>query len=412
MKIEIEGCKRLDGTISVSGSKNSALPIIAASLLSKSKVVLKNIPHISDVYDMLKISELFDVKWSLNNHILQIDATNIRYHDLDSDEVKKIRGSYYYIPIMLSLFKHSKMIECGGCRLGRRPIDLHLYAFEKMGCVINERKEFYDISYLDLKNTFVLFRHKSVGATINTLLLSMSTDYTIIINPSVEPEVMDLVCFLRKLGRSIFIYKGMMVSCKSKKKEMLEHTIISDRIEATTYMLIGALAGSIKVINVNPKHLKSEIKAIKKLGAGVVINNNQVYVYKRKIKGLILKAKEYPKLSTDVQPLFCGVLAYANSMSKIRDYVFKTRYSIIDELQIMGINAIKEEYGVKIFPVKSLKGKRVYAHDLRCGAGLIIAASMAKGKTIIENSEVIDRGYENIVSKMKMVGLRIKKLSK
>ncbi len=405
--MEIEGRKVVDGTVVVSGSKNSALPIIAASLLSKEIVILRNVPHITDVYDMLSIIELFNVKYNFKNHILKIDASNIIYHDLDSKEVSKIRGSYYLLPVLLVLFKHVKMVECGGCRLGSRPIDYHLYAFERMGCSINEKKLYYDVSYLDLKNTNVLFRHKSVGATINTLILSMNTDYTVIINPSKEPEVLDLISFLRKMGRSIYCYKSMLISCKGKNQEVLDHTLIPDRIEAMTYMLIAALSGKLTILNVNVKHLKAEIKLLRKIGAGIVIKKNKIYVYKRYLKGIKIKAEEYPKFSTDCQPLICALLSYADSKSVIKDNIFKERFSIINELKMMGLIAKRIKNGVIIYPNK-LVGKKVYAHDLRCGAGLVIAATMAYGNTHIENSEIINRGYENIRYKLASIGIIIK----
>ena len=409
MIIEIEGKKKLEGVVKIRGAKNSALPIIAASLLARDKVIIRNVPNISDVEDMLKICELFNVSYKFINNTISIDSSNIKYHDLDSDEVQRIRGSYYFLPIMLVLFKKVKMLECGGCRLGSRPIDLHLMAFEKMGCIVNEKVRYYDISYLDLRNTFVVFRRKSVGATINTLLLSMKTDYTVIINPAREPEVMDVISFLRKMGRSIFMYKNMLISCKGKKREVLDHTLIPDRIETLTYLILGAVAGRVKVINTNPKLIKAELKALKRIGVGLVINNNSIYTYKRKIKGMKIKAREYPHLSTDSQPLFTSLLAYAKGSSVIKDYVFKDRYSVVDELIYMGLNAVKGDNEVSIYP-NTMIGTNVFAHDLRCGAALIIAASMAIGKTTIENAEIINRGYENIISNLRMLGLSIKKV--
>lgn len=407
MRLEINGRNEVDGSVNISGAKNSVLPIIAASLLSKDKVIIRNVPHISDVHDMLEILNLFNVKYELNSHILKIDATDIIYSDIDSLYVGKIRASYYYMSVMLCLFKKCKMIECGGCNLGSRPIDYHLYAFKKMGCFINDDKLIYDISYIDLKNTNVLFRHKSVGATINTLILSMNTDYTIIINPSIEPEVLDVIGFLRLMGRSIFIYKGFLISTKGKKKEVLDYTIIPDRIEATTYMLIGALLGRVSVLNVNPKHLKAEIKVLRKIGAGVIVSKNKIYVYKRKINGVKLIAKEYPKLSTDTQPIFCALLSYADSSSIVCDKVFNNRFSILTELELMGLDVTYDDGYVTLLPNK-MCGRTVYAHDLRCGAGLIVAAMGASGNTIIENCEVINRGYENIISKLIGIGTNIK----
>ena len=301
----------------------------------------------------------------------------------------------------LARFKYSQMIECGGCKLGDRPIDLHLYAFKEMGCIVDTNNGVTTIKYVNIHSTVLKFKRKSVGATINSLILGMKVKWLCILNASIEPEVIDVINFLENLGRKIYVIKNTIISITSKQNNNdIYYNIIPDRIEACTYMILGALSGNVKVINVKPSHLKNEIHALKKIGAGVVVDKNSIYGYN-------LKAIEYPKVSTDTQPLFCALLIYANTQSTIRDLVFENRYSIADELEIMGSCIIRGNNSLTIYPENDIKGKRVLAHDLRCGAGLVIAASNAVGNTIIENSEVIFRGYENFISKMNMIGMNI-----
>lgn len=409
MKIEIKGKQKLFGEVFISGSKNSSLPIIASSIISRRVVKIGNVPKIQDILDMLEILEELNVSYSFEGSTLTIDSTNVKYADLTSEKVSKIRASYYLMSSCLVLFKKVLMAKTGGCKIGERPIDLHLNAFKQMGCIVEEGEQL-NIFYDELNDAVIKFEKKSVGATINALILSLNCNKLIIKNAAVEPEILDFIDFLSKLGRKIVVRKNTIISMKKETStnRIIEHTVIPDRIEAATFMVIGALCGGIKVCNVNVKHLKNVIYPLKKLKVGLKIKSNSIYVYKRKIVKYDIFVKEYPGFSTDIQPLFCPLLCLGKKSSIVVDYIFKERFKVCEELNKMGGKIKTEKHGVLIKPVKCLIGNTVCASDLRCAAGLIIAGLISEGTTVIENADYINRGYENIVSKLSHLGADIK----
>ncbi len=409
VRLEVEGKHRLFGEVTISGSKNSALPIIASSMISRSKVTLNNVPKIQDIFDLLEIMKDFNVKWEFNNNSLFIDSSDIVYSDLTNSKVSKIRGSYYLMSTSLVLFQKVLMCQTGGCKIGERPIDLHLEAFKAMGCEIVEGKDLC-ISYNQLNNTTIKFKKKSVGATINALILSYDCDRLELRNASIEPEIVDFINFMEKLGRKFIIKKNTIISMKKDVivQNDIVHRIIPDRIEAATYMVIGALCGGVKVSKVNIKHLKNVIYPFKKLGIGMRIKKDSIYVYKRKINKFDIFVKEYPGFSTDIQPLFCPLLCFGKKSSIVVDFIFKERFKVCEELNKMGARNTMEKNGVLIKPVKKLSGTTVIASDLRCAAGLLIAGLASDGITIIEQAEYLNRGYEDVIGKLQRLGAKIK----
>ncbi len=407
--LEIKGNNFLKGEVSVNGSKNSALPIIAASILVRGKVLLKQIPNISDVIDMLKILDCLNVKYHYHDNNLEIDSSKIEYCDLLGDEVKRIRASYYFIGSLLSIFNKVKISTPGGCKIGERPIDLHIDVIEKIGANCKQEVNNVEMKINEYNKVIYHFKRKSVGATINALLASAnSTKRIILTNVAIEPEVIDVINFLNKIGCKIKRVRNKFICLPNNKiVDQCEYKIIPDRIEAATYITLGLLTGDIKVNNVNVKHLKSFIKPLIKNNANLVVGDSYIIAKKSRIRSFNIKAAEYPGFPTDAQPILFVLLALSEGNGIVVDNIFESRFKACIMLNKMGasIDINKEE--ARYEGVRELNGYEVEASDLRCAASLILAGLVANGKTVINRIEYIERGYNNIYNNLISLGASI-----
>jgi len=420
MKFIINGGKHLEGEISVKGFKNSATPIIAATILNKGKSILSNIPKIGDVLTMLEILKSCGSKqeW-LDESTIEIDNSDFSPETIDQVLVKKIRSSVLLVGPILARFKKLKLSTPGGCHIGARPLDTHLEAFKEMGVKINfdENLGLYDLVLEKNNINRIILKEISVTATENLLMFATDNDLEIRLAAS-EPHVVDLCNFLEKIGVSI-LGKGTNF-LKIKKREdsdavSVSHKIIHDPIEAGTFAVLAAATKSnILINNCDSEFLDAPLMKLKDFGVSFEIKNNSI---KLNGKSSVLKATKiqtlpYPGFPTDLQAPF-GVLAtQAKGSSLIFDIMYEGRLKYINELKKMGADAeILDSHRAIINGPTVLEGAEIESLDLRAGATLVIAALLAKGKSIIGNIEQIDRGYEKLDERLAKLGADIKRIN-
>ncbi len=411
----IKGPNKISGTVKISGSKNSALPILISSLLSKKKITLKNIPDIEDINILLKIFKLIGVKINKNKH-LNINAKNIKNIPYPCKLINKIRASIWLPCVLIKKFRKIKIDLPGGCKIGERPIDLHLNVYNRLGIKFKKKKKYIKIFLKKkLHGNIIKFPKISVGATITAILISILIDknITIVNNISIEPEVIDTINFLNKIGAKIIKVKKRKIKIIGVKKlNKGTYKIISDRIEAGTFLIASVILKSkITCLNINPKILKSILKKLKSSGANIKTGKNYITInmIKRKIKPINISTAPYPGIPTDIQAQFTVLNSIAKGKSTIKENIFKNRFNHVPELIRMGAK-IKINKNVLICKgIKKLKNANITAKDLRSSASLILAATIAHGRTIIKNIQYIHRGYENIIKKFTKLGIEIKK---
>jgi UDP-N-acetylglucosamine 1-carboxyvinyltransferase len=414
---EINGGKKLKGEIEVRGSKNATTPILAATLLTKEKCFISNLPLIEDVFQMLEILKSMgsEVKW-LGERKVCIENKNIYPDKMDAELVKKIRSSILLFGSLSARFDKFQIYHPGGCKIGIRPMDTHFDALRKMGVEVEQNKKTYEVSTNKRKPAKVILKEFSVTGTENAMMLAASLPgKTVIKIAACEPHVEDLGKFLISLGAKI---KGLgthtLEITGSRKLRGARHTIIPDANEAATFLIMGvATRSSIKVKNAREDHLDLVLEKLKEFGADFKIEKNSITV----IPVAQLKAvnkvdtRTYPGIPTDVQAPF-GVLAtQAEGSTLIFDTIFEGRFNYINEINKMGARAeiLNVHQALIIGPTK-LIGKKITSFDLRAGAALIIAALVAKGKTIIQDIYQVDRGYEKIEERLKKLGADIRRV--
>lgn len=411
----IKNSKGVKGTIEISGSKNAALPIIASSILAKGKVILKNVPNISDVSDMINILEKLNINVMKYNHTLIIERKEKIKTNLMLNEVKKIRGSVYLLPVILNLRKKVISYYPGGCDFGKRPIDYHLMAFENLNVKVISKAPIIELKTKKLKKAEITFPKKTLGGTINAIITALFIKgETTINNPSIEPEVLDTISFLNALGGNIKLRQDKIVIKGVKKLRGTTFKIMSDRIEAASYLF---LASSIKnsiltITNIDYKILKTELTILSKLGIIIKKDNNKITVINSNqtvSSNLKIIASDYPYLSTDLQQIITPLLFTLNSESTIIDEIYIDRTKHIEELKKLNgkMEIIKDDFlTIKIYPC-TLKGNIINGCDLRGTFGLIIAAGISTGETRIIGIDNVFRGYDNIINKLKKINFPI-----
>ena len=410
-KIVVEGSRRLNGEIFVSGMKNSALPIIFSCILAKGDCVLDNIPRVSDVENALEILRTMGaVAEFCSLHTVIINTDNLRDNIGSAHLVSKMRASSYLLGTMLSRFGGAEMPMPGGCNFGTRPIDLHLKGFEALGaeCTVDNgivrvrcnKKENYNKITLD---------KISVGATINMVLASATREgVTIIENCAREPHVDDLMKFLNKCGARLYRYGNNIVCYGASELRGTSYVIFPDMIEALTYaMCVGICKGQITVRGVNPAHLSCVLDVLEKMRFKVRVYNDCLCIGAEEIVGACVETAPYPMFPTDLHPQLAALLLFADGGGSICDNVFPTRFAYVQELKKMGAQIERIENKV-IIDKSRLVGTSLDATDLRAGAALVLAGLGAEGKSTINNVEYIVRGYENMVGKIADIGGNIK----
>lgn len=412
-KMVIEGNKRLEGEVNISGAKNAALPILAASLLVEDKVILHNLPGLTDVYACIKILENLGVDCVFENNEILIDASNMCNYEIDDELMRMMRSSIVFLGAIIGRFKKAKLSQPGGCDLGARPIDLHLSGLEKMGVKISrENGDIFCEATGGIKGTTINLAFPSVGATENIMLASVLAEgATTIVNAAREPEIVDLANFLNKAGARIFSAGESVIYIEGVKKlRSVEHTVMPDRIEAITFMAGASATGGEVVLNrINPNHLTGVNSLFEELGNTLILEKKRVIIKGiKKCKNITLaQTMPYPGFPTDAQAILMAATIKAKGTSVFVENIFENRYKHVAEFIRMGadikvigkvaiVNGVSETYGA-----------RVKATDLRGGAALVVAGLASLGTTQIEDVFHIDRGYEKIEEKFSGLGAKI-----
>ena len=410
-QIIIDGGQKLSGEIKISGAKNSAVALVPASILCDELVTIDNIPNISDISALKEILNHLGAKIEHNDSVIKIDPTLINSREIPEEISKKLRASYYFMGSILGKYKKVEMYFPGGCSIGARPIDLHLKGFEALGAsVINEGNK-YIVEADELSGANIYLDFASVGATINIMLAAVrAKGRTIIDNAAKEPEIVNVATFLNNMGAKI---RGAGTSTiKIDGVDYLHkcfHEVIPDRIEAGTYIIMGALCGNnLKVSNLIPDHIESLLSKLEEIGVKIEVGSDYVIVSAGdNYKATDIKTMVYPGFPTDLQQPFTALLTQCQGKSKVTETIYENRFMHIPYLMMFGANIRVKNQTATILGPSKLKGCEVVATDLRAGATMVVAALIAEGKTRITNVEHILRGYENIILKLRNVGAKI-----
>ena len=404
------GSKQLSGSISVSGAKNSLLAILAGSIVTKSIVILENVTPLKDTYDMIGILKILNVRVIYDNKSkMIIDARNIKNIKLDSEEIKRIRASYYFMGALLSLFKDVSVIGPGGCNFASRPIDLHLFAFEKLGCKCVLKDDLYSFNKGKIKSRIINFKKVSVGATVNAILLSSRINGSVrLVNVAMEPEIDDLINFLNMCGASIK-RDGNSIIIKGRKLHGCSYRIMDDRIEASTYLVLGACLGNnLKIMYKDSKYIMELINVLKDMNVTINVYDEYILVSKSSgFKSNKLIFDTYPKLATDIQQPLSIFMSLAKEYSILKDNIYPSRYTQIEDLKSMGFDMYVNNDCLYVRNNNNLKGGNVICKDLRGGVSLVIAALLINKQTRISNVYYIERGYYNLIDKLRGIGANI-----
>ena len=418
-KFLIEGPSQIRGKVKISGSKNSSLPILAASLLFDQPLVIKNLPKVKDIDTMISLLRSLGSKV-----ILSKDKRTAKIHNkkrlktfASYSLVKTMRGSILVLGPLIAKYFKSKISLPGGCLIGARPINYHLDALKKLG-MNYDLKDGYIIarSKGKLKGSTIKFPKISVGATENSIIAAcLATGTTILKNCAIEPEIKDLTNFLNSAGAKI-TWKGRI--CKINGVSFLnktEYTVMADRIEAGTFCVAAAVSrGNLDIVNFDGRIIKTELDLLKKFGAKIKIYKKKISIkgprYIKSIKNI--KTKEYPGVSTDMQSQLMVLMSQANGKSSITENIFENRFMHVAELRRLGarINIVKNRAIIK--GNTKFVGAELMSSDLRASVSLVLAALVSKGKSTINRIYHLDRGYEKIENKLKKIGVRIKRLKK
>ena len=415
-KLLIDGKKILSGSISISGSKNSTLPILAATILNN-HTTIKNIPFVNDIFTMLNLLKFIGLKYQLSkkNNSVEVINSNKKINTVAPYKlVKTMRAGVLVLGPLLAKYRKAKVSLPGGCAIGTRPVDLHLFALKKLGAKIKIKNGYILASAKNgLKGTRFKFSKVSVGATENAILAAVyAKGITVIDNCAIEPEIKDLINFLKKLGVTINI-TGRSISVESSIIEKkISHKVICDRIELGTYLIGGALsAKKLKLNNINPDLIKKEISILKKMGVKINVSKNFIEVYKSKnLKKINIKTDPYPGFPTDLQAQIMILMTQANGLSTIEESIFENRFMHVPELKRMGAKIQVKNNIATVYGPTNLSGAEVMATDLRASVRLVLAALVAENKTIINRIYHLDRGYEDLEKKLKNCKANIKRI--
>ncbi len=411
--------KPLVGKIKINGPKNAVLPIMAASLLSSSPVILHNVPDLIDVHLMSKLLESLgaEVNFMHNknykaNHTLKIDCSNINNHVMPYKTASKLRTSFLILGPMLSRFGKARTAFPGGCNIGKRPVDMHIKALEEMGAKI-EIDGYNIIATVKgkLQGKEITFEKISVGATENVIMAATFAEgVTTINNAATEPEVLDLIDFLKKMGADIEIDNTKVVITGVEALNGCVHKIIPDRIEAGTYALAAIITGGkLELEGINLSDIRCITNELETIGAMVELYDGGIVISRKNgsIKSANVATDPYPNFPSDMQPQLMSAMCIADGISVIEENIFENRFTHADELRKLGANISIEKSKATISGIKSLSGANLYATDLRSTAALVLASLVAGGETIINNSHHLWRGYEAMHEKLNSCGADI-----
>lgn len=411
-KIIINGNKELKGTIRISGAKNAAVAIIPAAILTDEEATICNVPEISDIDSLEEILKFLNIDIKRATETMIINPKNMTNKIIPAEISSKLRASYYFMGALLAKYKYVEMNFPGGCKIGSRPINLHLEGFKKLGATIEENGDKYIIKAEKLKGTQIYLDVASVGATINIMLAATKAEgLTVIENAAREPEIVNIATFLNNMGAKIVGAGTSVIKITGVKKLTKGFAeIIPDRIEAGTYTIIGALLGNpLKISNIIPEHIEALTSKLKEAGANIEIEADSIICQKTEnLKPVNIRTYYYPGFATDLQQPLSVFLTQCKGTSEIEETIYENRFMHIEYLNKMGANITTKDRIATIHGKTPLTGQEVIATDLRAGASLVIAGLIANNTTTIEKVEHILRGYEGIIEKLINVGADIK----
>lgn len=406
--VTVNKVKNLKGIVKISGSKNAAIPILCTSLLASNRVILKNIPRISDVYKLIKILRYLNCNVKFKYDKVIIDNSSVEYKPLTIKECSEIRGSYYLIGVMLYLFNKCEIILPGGCKIGKRPIDAHIDAYKAMGYNVSYEN---DVLIINADNIPKVFNYKmtksSVGASINTIIGSLRFNNAVLENLVLEPEALDLIEFLKVLGFKIDALENKcVIKGASLNNNKISYMIISDRMEAMTFIIMGLLCGDIKIKNANINHIRYPLDLLINAKYNIVKEKKYIRAIKSRGEAFSIKTNTYPFFPTDMQPLFGVLLALSRGMCIVEETIFENRLQIYKDINSSGgnINVIGNK--AYITGVSELNPNNYTSLDLRHSAALLLLILKFGGT--VENLSLLERGYEDFFFKLKLLGANFK----
>ena len=414
--LKIIGKSTLRGEVKISGAKNSALVLLAASLLTDEKIILDNVPSLTDIEKMGNILKNLGVILDNKNDQLIIDSKNISIKELPYELVNGLRASFFCIGALLTRFGEAKIPLPGGCNIGERPINEHINGLRALGAEIIIEKEIVKAKLIKKKSKLyganIKLNCPSVGAT-ETLIMaaSLAEGRTVIENAAREPEIQDLCNMLNKMGAKIYDSgKEKIIIDGVQKLNGCSHKVIPDRIEAGTFLIAAAAtSSSITISPVIPNHLEAVLNKLEESGSKIIKKGNTISIKSKNIKAVDITTAPFPGFPTDLQAPFTALMAIAKGKSKISETIFENRMNHVHILNEMGACITLEKNTAHIIGVKKLIGKNLAGSDLRSSAALIIAAIIAEKTSFIYGLEHLDRGYENFESKLSRLGVKIRR---
>lgn len=411
-KFVVCGGNRLFGEVNVHGAKNSVLPILAATVLCEDECIMDNCPDISDVGVTMEIIRALGGTAERSGSSLYVNSSGISKNEIPEMLMRRLRSSVIFLGSILAKCGRARCSIPGGCAIGKRPVNYHLNAFEAMGADARFDGKYIDVKVSEIKDSVVMLEMPSVGATENAMLFAcLGERKTVIVNAAKEPEIVDLQEFLNKMGARVFGAGTSVVTIYGVKKlHGTKHKIIPDRIEAATYMIMtAAVGGKVNLKGVNFGHIRSVTDILSVCGADIEHSDNEICIKSDKRIGAypMINTNPYPGFPTDAQSSLMAAMAVADGVSVIVENIFENRFTTAAELLKMGADITLEGKRAIIRGKQKLKGASVSSPDLRGGAALVTAAVCAEGETVIENTEYIERGYENFENILRRLGVQI-----
>lgn len=419
-KLLINGGKKLDGEVPISGAKNAVLPILAAALLTNGCCVIKNVPKLDDVYVMLSVLEELSVRASWQRDELRLDCSRVAPAAPNPKILGRIRASNLILGPLLGRFKEAEIGACGGCSIGSRPMNLHFAALEVLGAKVLPLEAGYFVFAKALHGGEVHLAFPSVGATENLLMAaSLAEGKTVLYNAAAEPEIVDLAGFINAMGGKISGAGSNVITIEGVKRlGGAEYTVMPDRIETGTFLLAGAMCGgTVHLAGARAEHNHALLQALQQAGISFTYNSdkNGSFIEVLGCAGrplpLQITTASYPGFPTDMQPQLAAMLSLAQGQSMICERIFENRFRFVEELKKMGASIQVRDNCATIDGVSRLHGNTVCATDLRAGAAMVLAGLTAAGRTMVEQVEYIDRGYEDFAGKLSCLGADIYRLS-
>ena len=418
-KFIVKGPCKIKGEISISGSKNAALPILASTILFEKEVIIKNLPRVKDIDTMINLLKSLgsEIKFNKNRKIVKITKKKKQNFFASYSLVRTMRAGILVLGALVA--KHQKAITSlpGGCLIGARPVNYHLNALKKLGMKYDIKKGYIHAHTKEkLKGAKIRFSKISVGATENTIIAAcLANGITILRNCAIEPEIIDLINFLKSGGAKIkFIGKRTLKIEGIKSLESTSYSVMSDRIETGTFCVAACLTGgNLKINNFDPKIIKTELSLLKKVGAKIKVAKKQIHISgPKKIKNLTnLVTKEYPNFPTDLQAQFMVLLCKAKGKSSITESIFENRFMHVAELRRLGAEILIKKNKAFISGDTNFQAAELMSSDLRASVALVLAAIVATGSSTINRIYHLDRGYENIENKLRKVGVNIRRVN-